>query len=79
MYSLYENRPFYIVGAGTVVNDPPDAYDDLVCNMDWIHKRFPGIWAGGLEGRNEALEELGIKRSPEELKRIFWYWIWEGA
>jgi len=79
MYALYENRPFYIVGAGTIVNEPPDAYDCLVCDLDWIRHHFPGIAAGGLAGRNEALIELGDKLDPERLKRTLWYWIWEGA
>ena len=79
MYALYENRACHIVGAGTVQHDPPDAYADLVTDPDWIAVNYPGIWAGGLAGREEALVELGHRRSPEELKRLLWYWIWEGA
>lgn len=79
MYALYENRPFWIVGAGTVSHDPPDAYADLVTDEEWIREFYPGIWRGGLAGREEALRELGTKLPPERLKRMLWYWIWDGV
>jgi hypothetical protein len=79
MYALYENRPFWLAGMGTITNQPPDAYEDLVANSDWIASNYPGIWRGGLDGRNEALLELGEKRSPIDLCRQLYWWIWEGA
>lgn len=77
MYALYENRPFYIVGAGTVVHEPPDAYAELVADPVWIARHYPSIWAGGLTGREEALLELGKKLPPETLRRALYYWVWE--
>lgn len=83
MYALYENRPFYLVGAGTVQHDPPDAYVDLVCAPTWIQEHFPGIaaggLAGGLAGRAEALVEMGEKLPPSDLLRRLYSWIWEGS
>mgnify|MGYP001611239117 FL=1 len=76
MYSLYESRSFFL--AGTIKNSPPDPWDSFVTDRAWIQQHYPGIAAGGLAGRDEALRELGVddKRQPAELRRLLWGWVY---
>lgn len=75
-YALHENRPAWI-DAPVLTTVPPDHYDDVTGDRDWIAAHFPGIAKGGLAGRDEAMFELGAdhKKSPMELAKVLFGWL----